>query len=182
MAATALNITSQKEQIRERLQIFVSRLRSLLDAIVSNRMRHAAAEAEHVGLRLSVQKRSEGDANGEHSKAQPTDPSATVVDHFLPFDPGILNEATPALLVVRNQEGFWVARNAKGEFRGMFLLEQSAVSFARRHSRPVERTMASPSRPVQLDLKSNNSLLVNSHRCDVLIGGSESASEHSQEQ
>jgi hypothetical protein len=143
-AAEALNTTSQKEQIRERLQIFVSRLRSLLDALVTNRMRHAAAEAEHVQLRLSVEKRPEGDADGEDSSALPTDPSATVVDHFLPFDPSIPNEATPALLVVRNQEGFWVARNAKGKFRGMFLLEQSAVSFARRHSAPSSGVISPP--------------------------------------
>jgi hypothetical protein len=164
MAAAALDTTSRKAQIRERQQIFVSRLRGLLDAFVTNRMRHAAAEAEHVQLRLSVETRPKGDADGEHSRALPTGPSATGVDHFLPFDPNIPNEATPALLVVRNREGFWVARNAKGHFRGMFLLEQSAVSFARRHSSPVERTMASPSRAIQLDLKSNNSLPVNSHR------------------
>jgi hypothetical protein len=158
MATTTLNITSQREKIRERAQILLSLLRSLFDALVSNRMRHAAAEAEHVQPRLSVQKRPEGDADDERFRAQPTDSHATVVAHLSPFDPRILN----AIFVVRNKEGFRVARDAKGQFRGMFLREQSAVSFARGHSRPVERTMASPSRTIQLDLKSKgNPLPVN---------------------
>ena len=122
MATTTLNITSQREKIRERAQILLSLLRSLFDALVSNRMRHAAAEAEHVQPRLSVQKRPEGDADDERFRAQPTDSHATVVAHLPPFDPRILN----AIFVVRNKEGFRVARDAKGQFRGMFLREQSA--------------------------------------------------------
>jgi hypothetical protein len=113
---------------------------------------------QHVQPRLSVQKRPEGEADDERFRAQPTDSHATVVAHFPPFDPRILT----AIFVVRNKEGFRVARDAKGQFRGMFLREQSAVSFARGHSRPVERTMASPSRTIQLDLKSKgNPLPVN---------------------
>ena len=48
MAATTFNAPPRKEHVREQ---FGSAFREMLDAFVSNRMRQAAAEAEHVGPR-----------------------------------------------------------------------------------------------------------------------------------
>ena len=44
MAAITLNATHQQQQVREHLKTV---LHEMLDAFVSNRMRKAAAEAEH---------------------------------------------------------------------------------------------------------------------------------------
>ena len=50
MAATTFNAPPRKEHVREQ---FGSAFREMLDAFVSNRMRRAAAEAEHVRPRPS---------------------------------------------------------------------------------------------------------------------------------
>ena len=61
----------------------------------------------------------------------PTDRPATVTAQFRPLDPGIVNETIPAFFIGRNKEGFWVARDVNGQIGGIFLLENSALSFAR---------------------------------------------------
>ena len=48
MAAITFNAAHQREHVREQLTTV---LREMLDAFVSNRMRHAAAEAEQVRAR-----------------------------------------------------------------------------------------------------------------------------------
>ena len=58
-----------------------------------------------------------------------------VTAQFQPLDPGIVNGAIPAFFIGRNKEGFWVARDVNGQIGGIFLLETSALSFARRNSR-----------------------------------------------
>ena len=73
--------------------------------------------------------------DGERSGMLPAGDPATVTGQFRPLDPDIVNEAIPAFFIGRNKEGFWVARDAKGQIGGIFLLENSALSFARRHSR-----------------------------------------------
>jgi hypothetical protein len=74
---------------------------------------------------------------GERSGTLPAEEPATVTAQFQPLDPGIVNETIPAFFIGRNMEGFWVARDVKGQIGGIFLLENSAVSFARRNSRPA---------------------------------------------
>ena len=48
MAAITFNTAHQKEHVREQLKTVLAAFREMLDAFVSNRMRRAAAEAEHV--------------------------------------------------------------------------------------------------------------------------------------
>ena len=96
--------------------------------------------------------------NGERSGVLPTN-SPTVIAQFQPLDPGIVNEAIPAFFVGRNKEGFWVARDAKGRIGGIFLLENSALSFARRNSRPAGCATIFPSERFELDLENKGNPL-----------------------
>ena len=67
-------------------------------------------------------------------------PEAQVQEHpaapmpFQPLDPGILNASIPAFFIGRDKDGFWLARDAGGRVGGLFLLESSALAFARRHA------------------------------------------------
>jgi len=79
---------------------------------------------------------------------------------FAPLDPGIVNEAIPAFFIGRNSDGFWLARDAKGKTGGIFLFERSALSFARRHSRPQGCATIFPSERFELDLENQGNLLV----------------------
>jgi len=95
--------------------------------------------------------------NGERSGILPTE--STVIAQFQPLDPGIVNEAIPAFFIGRNKEGFWVARDAKGQIGGIFLLENSALSFARRNSRPAGCATIFPSERFELDLENKGNPL-----------------------
>jgi hypothetical protein len=57
-------------------------------------------------------------------------------------------------------EGFWVARDAKGQIGGIFLLENSAMSFARKNSRPGGYATIFPSERIELDLDNRGNPLV----------------------
>jgi hypothetical protein len=96
--------------------------------------------------------------DGEHSGILPPE-SPTVIAQFQPLDPGIVNEAIPAFFIGRNKEGFWVARDAKGRIGGIFLLENSALSFARRNSRPAGCATIFPSERFELDLENKGNPL-----------------------
>ena len=96
----------------------------------------------------------------EHSGISPADAPATVTAQFRPLDPGIVNEAIPAFFIGRNMEGFWIARDVKGQIGGIFLLENSAVSFARRNSRPAGCATIFPSERIELDLENKGNPLV----------------------
>ena len=96
--------------------------------------------------------------NGERSGVLPTN-SPTVIAPFQPLDPGIVNEAIPAFFIGRNKEGFWVARDARGRIGGIFLLENSALSFARRNSRPAGCATIFPSERFELDLENKGNPL-----------------------
>jgi hypothetical protein len=93
------------------------------------------------------------------SQRQAPKPS-TVVARFQPLDPGIVNEAIPAFFIGRNMEGFWVARDARGRIGGIFLLESSAVSFARKNSRPAGCATIFPPERFELDLENKGNPLV----------------------
>ena len=88
------------------------------------------------------------------------DAPAIVTAQFQPLDPGIVNEAIPAFFIGRNKEGFWVARDVNGKIGGIFLLENSALSFARRNSRPAGCATIFPSERFELDLENSGNPLV----------------------
>jgi hypothetical protein len=93
------------------------------------------------------------------STAHPPAESPTVIAEFQPLDPGIVNAAIPAFFIGRNKEGFWVARDARGRIGGIFLLENSALSFARRNSRPAGCATIFPSGRFELDLENKGNPL-----------------------
>jgi hypothetical protein len=97
---------------------------------------------------------------GERSGILPADKPASVTAQFRPLDPGIVSEAIPAFFIGRNKEGFWVARDVNGQIGGIFLLENSAVSFARENSRPAGCTTIFPSERFELDLENRGNPLV----------------------
>ena len=86
--------------------------------------------------------------------------ASLVAAPFQPLDPGIVNEAIPAFFIGRNSDGFWLARDVKGKAGGIFLFERSALSFARRHSRPLGCATIFPSERFELDLENQGNALV----------------------
>jgi len=80
-----------------------------------------------------------------------------VTAQFQPLDPGIVNGAIPAFFIGRNKEGFWVARDVNGQVGGIFLLENSALSFAKGNSRPAGCATIFPSERFELDLENRQS-------------------------
>ena len=98
--------------------------------------------------------------HGERADILAVDGPAAVSAPFQPLDPGIVNEAIPAFFIGRNKEGFWVARDVNGQIGGIFLLQSSALSFARRHSAPNGCATIYPSERFELDLENNGNRLV----------------------
>jgi hypothetical protein len=88
----------------------------------------------------------------ERSGNSPADEPATVTAPFQPLDLDIVSAAIPAFFIGRNKDGLWVARDAKGKAGGLFLFERSALSFARRNSRPTGHATIYPSEGFELDL------------------------------
>jgi hypothetical protein len=103
---------------------------------------------------------SERDRTRDRSGVSPAEAPPTVTAQFRPLDPGILNETIPAFFIGRNMEGFWVARDAKGQIGGIFLLENSALSFAKRNSRPAGCATIFPAERFELDLENSGNPLV----------------------
>lgn len=108
--------------------------------------------------------------DSERSGALPADEVATVTAQFLPLDPDVVSAAIPAFFIGRNKEGFWVARDAKGQIGGLFLFENSALIFARRNSEPVGCATIFPSQRFELDLKNNGNPLVDHLRPLIRLG------------
>ena len=79
---------------------------------------------------------------------------------FQPLDPGILNASIPAFFIGRDSDGFWLARDVKGENGGIFLLRSSALAFARKLAAPLGcATVLSPER-FELDLENRGNPLI----------------------
>jgi hypothetical protein len=91
----------------------------------------------------------EGERLGISLTAQPP----KVRPSFQPLGPGIVSEAIPAFYIGRNKDGFWVARNVNGKIGGIFLFESSALSFAKRKSRPKGFATIYQSETFELDIK-----------------------------
>jgi hypothetical protein len=86
--------------------------------------------------------------------------TAAVTTQFMPLDPGILSAAIPAFFIGRNKQGFWVARDARGRIGGVFLLANSALSFAKRNSAPTGCATIFPSERFELDLENRGNPLI----------------------
>ena len=94
------------------------------------------------------------------SGCRPVEAPPAITAQFRPLDAGIVNEAIPAFFTGRNKEGLWIARDVKGRIGGIFLLESSALSFARRNSRPAGCATIFPSERFELDLENNGNPVV----------------------
>jgi hypothetical protein len=97
---------------------------------------------------------------GEHAGTSSGAAPATVTAQFRPLDPGIVNGTIPAFFIGRNMEGFWIARDARGRIGGIFLLKDSAVSFAKRNSQAAGCATIFSSETIELDLDNNGNPLV----------------------
>jgi len=84
---------------------------------------------------------------------------STVPTMFQPLDPSVLNASIPAFFIGRDKDGFWLARDAKGKTGGIFLLESSALAFARRHCWPSGCAAIFPSERFELDVKNQGNPL-----------------------
>jgi hypothetical protein len=89
-----------------------------------------------------------------------TDGTAALAAQFQPLDSGIISDTIPAFFIGRNKDGFWVARDAKGQIGGIFLLKSFALSFARTNSRPAGCAMIFLSERFELDLVNNGNPFV----------------------
>jgi hypothetical protein len=96
----------------------------------------------------------------QRRETSPGEKPSRIVARFQPLDPGIVNDTIPAFFIGRNKEGFWVARDVKGKIGGIFLLENSAMSFARKNSRPSGCATISSSEGFELDLENSGNPLV----------------------
>lgn len=97
---------------------------------------------------------------GARAESSLTDEPSGITTRFQPLDPGILNETIPAYFIGRNKEGFWIARDVNGQIGGIFLLENSALSFARSNSGPAGCATIYLSDPIELDLENRGNPLV----------------------
>src|SRR5258705_8265213 len=138
MAAITFN-TAQRTT--ERLEAVLTAIGERIDPSVSYPMRLAAAEAER-------------------ARTPPDDEPATTATPFRPLDASIVSDAIPAFFIGRNKDGFWVARDVKGQNGGIFLLKPSAVLFARVQSGPEGCATFFPSDRVDLHLKKNGNPLI----------------------
>ena len=75
-------------------------------------------------------------------------------------DSGVLNEEIPVYFVGRNQDGFWVARDAGDSIGGLFLLKASAFAFARRESLPAGCAIVLLSERFELDVANKGNPLI----------------------
>jgi hypothetical protein len=94
------------------------------------------------------------------SRSLPAVEPARVAASFRPLDPGIVHDEIPAFYIGRNIEWFWVARDVNGRIGGIFLLEHSALSFARKNSLPAGCATIFPSERFELDLENSGNPLV----------------------
>lgn len=98
--------------------------------------------------------------DGERPAVLSADQPATVTAPFRRLDPDIVNETIPAFFIGRNKEGFWVARDVNGRIGGIFLLENSALSFARSNSGAAGCATIYLSERFELDLENEGNPLV----------------------
>jgi len=188
MAAITLSTVHQAARVGGQVKTVLAVFREMLDAFVSSRMRGAAAEAEYarslktprhvitidertmIAIQITGSDLSERqtpsrltvavEQDGERSDTLPPGEPASVHAQLPPLDPDVVSDGIPAFFIGRNKEGFWVARDVKGQIGGIFLLESSALSFARRNSWPAGCAIIFPSERFELDLENKGNPLV----------------------
>ena len=79
---------------------------------------------------------------------------------FQPIDADVLNASIPAFFIGKDRDGFWLVRDVNGRIGGIFLLESSALAFARRQSRPSGCATIFQSEPFELDLENQGNPLI----------------------
>lgn len=79
---------------------------------------------------------------------------------FQPLDPGVVDASIPTFYVGRNRDGFWLARDAKGENGGAFLFKASALAYARRASQPHPCATILLSERFELDVENQGNPLI----------------------
>ena len=130
-----------------------SALRGMLDTFVSSWMRQAAAQAEQGPSPQCT-------PSTDTFIAMPlAHPNFSEPPPFQLPDPGVLNASIPAFFIGRDNDGFWLARDAKGKTGGIFLLETSALAFAR-HCVPSGCATIFPSERFELDLENQGNPLI----------------------
>ena len=161
MAPIPFNAVCRRMHVLEQLKSALSAFGDTLDALASNRMRHAVAETEHVRQR---QNRNVRDGRRDDQSEQ----SAVWFD--LPLD--VLSDAIPAFFIGRNKAGLWVAREARGRIGGLFLLKSSAVAFARARSEVDGCATIFPDDTFELDVANEgNPLALHLGWLARLVGG-----------
>jgi hypothetical protein len=93
------------------------------------------------------------------SGSQALKPSASP-SCFQPLDPGVISASIPTFFVGRDRDGFWLARDLKGENGGIFLFKNSALAFARRASRPLGCATILLSERLELDVENQGNPLI----------------------
>jgi hypothetical protein len=79
---------------------------------------------------------------------------------FQPLDPGVLNASIPAFFIGRDGDGFWLARDVKGENGGIFLFKSSALAFARKISGRAGCATIFPAERFELDVENHGNPLI----------------------
>jgi hypothetical protein len=75
-------------------------------------------------------------------------------------DANVFNETIPLFFIGRNENGFWVAREAEARTGGIFLFKRSALRFARKNSTSVGCATMFVAEPVELDVENQGSPFV----------------------
>jgi len=75
-------------------------------------------------------------------------------------DATVLSDSIPLFFIGRNQNGFWVAREAAGRCGGLFLFRWSATRFARRNGLAGSGATMLVEHSIELDLPNHGSRLV----------------------
>ena len=94
------------------------------------------------------------------SEAAPAQKVSTTVTPFQPLDADILNASIPAFFIGRDKDGFWLARDSKGRAGGLFLLQSSAMAFARRQAWPSGCATVLSSELLELDVENQGNPLI----------------------
>ena len=97
-----------------------------------------------------------------HARSSGGKREPSIVSAQLPTRPDatVLSDSIPLFFIGRNQNGFWVAREAAGRCGGLFLFKSSAARFARRNGLAGGGATMLVEHSIELDLPNQGSRLV----------------------
>lgn len=101
-------------------------------------------------------------ATGNRQRFDRAKPAAPAVASKFPDRPDgrVVSDAIPLFFIGRNNNGFWVARGAEGRTGGIFLLKDSALRFASKHSAPAGCAVMFLTERFELDVENHGNLIV----------------------